>query len=123
MQEKWTPQPFPQWVTNIPSRRHPTLVSDFAIRLASGLNLPYLAALACAREAPEQKIMANSSQQARNVAGALSVSGRIPTGPVLLVDDITDSRWTLTVAGSLLRRHGCSAVHPFTLARAASGKA
>ena len=40
----------------------------------------------------------------------------IPEGPVLLVDDIADSRWTLTVAARELRRAGASAVLPFTLA-------
>ena len=37
-------------------------------------------------------------------------------GPVLLVDDLVDSRWTLTVAGSLLREHGAGPVLPFALA-------
>jgi ATP-dependent DNA helicase RecQ len=121
--KKWNPAPPPQWVTNIPSRRHPQLVSDFAKRLANGLHLPYAPVLVCNHEAPEQKTMANSTQQARNVAGVFSLEGNIPTGPVLLIDDITDSRWTLTVAGYLLRQRGVTVVHPFTLARAAAGKA
>ena len=40
-------------------------------------------------------------------------------GPVLLVDDLVDSRWTLTVAGRLLRQAGAPAVLPFALAAAA----
>jgi ATP-dependent DNA helicase RecQ len=36
---------------------------------------------------------------------------------VLLVDDLVDSRWTLTVAGRTLRRAGAAAVLPFALAR------
>ena len=48
--------------------------------------------------------MQNSAQQAANVWGALAVDGRaVRDGPVLLVDDLVDSRWTLTVAGALLR--------------------
>jgi ATP-dependent DNA helicase RecQ len=35
---------------------------------------------------------------------------------VLLVDDWTESGWTLTVASRLLRRAGARAVHPFVLA-------
>jgi ATP-dependent DNA helicase RecQ len=35
---------------------------------------------------------------------------------VLLVDDLADSRWTLTVAARLLRQGGAPAVLPFTLA-------
>ena len=38
------------------------------------------------------------------------------TGPVLLVDDLVDSRWTMTVVGRLLRRAGASAVLPLALA-------
>jgi ATP-dependent DNA helicase RecQ len=37
-------------------------------------------------------------------------------GPVLLVDDLADSRWTVTVAGRTLRRAGAEAVLPFALA-------
>ena len=40
-------------------------------------------------------------------------------GPVLLVDDLVDSRWTMTVAGGLLRQAGAPAVLPFALAVAA----
>ena len=36
---------------------------------------------------------------------------------VVLVDDWSDSGWTLTVAASLLRRAGAAAVHPFVLAQ------
>jgi ATP-dependent DNA helicase RecQ len=64
--------------------------------------------------------MANSVQQLRNVDGAFSVAGAVPDGPVLLVDDLVDSRWTLTVVAAELRRAGVEAVHPFVLAVAAS---
>jgi predicted amidophosphoribosyltransferase len=43
---------------------------------------------------------------------------KIPTGPVLLVDDVVDSRWTLTWAAVLLRQHGSGPVYPFALAKA-----
>jgi ATP-dependent DNA helicase RecQ len=36
--------------------------------------------------------------------------------PILLIDDLADSRWTVTVASRALRRHGASAVLPFALA-------
>jgi len=44
----------------------------------------------------------------------------VPAGPVLLVDDVHDSRWTLTVVGAALRDAGSGPVHPFTLAQAMS---
>jgi ATP-dependent DNA helicase RecQ len=40
-------------------------------------------------------------------------------GPVLLVDDLADSRWTLTVAARALRRAGADEVLPLVLALAA----
>jgi ATP-dependent DNA helicase RecQ len=38
----------------------------------------------------------------------------------LLVDDIVDSRWTLTVIGAALRAAGSGEVYPFALAQAVS---
>lgn len=120
---RWQPDPPPGWVTAIPSRRHPRLVPNFAERLANALSLPFVPALVRAKDAPEQKTMANSTMQARNVQGTLTISTDTLSGPVLLVDDISDSRWTLTLAGWLLRTHGSGIVHPFVLARATARKA
>jgi ATP-dependent DNA helicase RecQ len=122
IQERWRPHPRPEWVTSIPSQRHPHLVADFAARLAGVLGLPFVPVLARRGDPPEQKTMANSTMQARNVQGSLAIAGSVPRGPVLLVDDIVDSGWTLTLAGWLLRTHGSGAVHPFVLARAAARK-
>lgn len=114
----WGPQPRPAWVTCIPSLRHPTLVPDFAERLAGALGLPFYAVLAKTDQRPEQKTMANSTQQARNIDGSLALRGeRIPHGAVLLVDDMVDSRWTLTVSSWLLRGHGSGPVWPLALSQ------
>jgi ATP-dependent DNA helicase RecQ len=37
-------------------------------------------------------------------------------GPVLLVDDVTDTGWTMTMAARVLRRAGAPEVLPFALA-------
>jgi ATP-dependent DNA helicase RecQ len=37
---------------------------------------------------------------------------------IMLVDDLTDSRWTVTVAGRALRRAGAGAVLPLVLGQA-----
>ena len=67
-----------------------------------------------------QKAMQNSFQQANNALGKLDVTAEnVLPGPVLLVDDTVDSRWTLTVAGWRLQRSGSGPVHPFALAVAA----
>ena len=116
---EWRPGPPPAWVTAIPSLRHPNLVPDFARRLADALGLPFSNVLRKKDARPEQKTMENSDRQARNVLGSLVVAREaIPTGPVLLVDDVVDSRWTFTVAACELRRRGCGPVWPLALANA-----
>ncbi|MDE0271712.1 MAG: RecQ family ATP-dependent DNA helicase [Gammaproteobacteria bacterium] len=118
LMERWDPQPAPEWATCIPSLRHPNLVPEFTERLATRLGLPFHQVLEKAEDRAEQKSMANSTQQARNADGALAVSSEsLPVGPVLLVDDIVDSRWTLTVAAWLLRSHGSGEVWPLALAQ------
>jgi ATP-dependent DNA helicase RecQ len=64
--------------------------------------------------------MANSSQQARNVDGSLGIRGNVQTGPVLLVDDMVDSRWTMTVAAHVLTSNGSGPVYPLALASTAN---
>jgi ATP-dependent DNA helicase RecQ len=65
--------------------------------------------------------MANSAGQLRNAHAKLAIDGSgVLPGPVLLVDDLVDTRWTLTVAGWLLRTHGSGEVHPFALAVASA---
>lgn len=116
---KWSPDPHPTWVAAIPSLRNPHLVPDFACRLAAALNLPFSRVLQKKGTRPEQKTMENSDCQARNVIGSLSVDkNAILPGPVLLVDDVVDSRWTFTVAAWELRRRGCGPVWPIALADA-----
>jgi ATP-dependent DNA helicase RecQ len=115
--QRWRPDPPPVWVTAIPSHRHPHLVADFAKELAAMLRIPFIPALVRKTPAPEQKTMANSFMQARNVRDSLDVlRDRVQRGPVLLVDDIVDSRWTFTIAGWLLKKAGCSLTYPFALA-------
>jgi ATP-dependent DNA helicase RecQ len=120
MVRTWAPQPAPVWVTCIPSHRHPNLAPDFTRRLAVALSLPFHPVLEKTDARPAQKEMANSSQQARNVDGSLKIQGTVPQGPVLLVDDMVDSRWTLTVAAYLLTTHGSGPVYPLALASTAN---
>jgi ATP-dependent DNA helicase RecQ len=83
--------------------------------------LPFRPILAKTRETKPQKELENSQQQFRNVWGAFAVTGPGPAGePVLLVDDLADSRWTLTVAGAALLDAGSGPVSPFVLAKAVS---
>lgn len=121
--QQWNPAPAPEWVTCVPSLREPVLVSDFAERLATALGLPFHNVIRKTETRPQQKTMANSVQQARNVDGALDLSvAALPSGAVLVVDDMVDSRWTLTIAAWLLRKGGSGTVWPLALAKTGNGK-
>jgi len=120
--ERWGPTPFPEWVTCIPSQRHPDLVPDFARRLAAQLKLPWLAVIEKSRDNQPQKEQQNRYHQCRNLDNAFELTGEIPAGAVLLIDDVHDSGWTLTVGGILLRSAGSGPVFPLALASAGPGE-
>lgn len=114
----WDPQPAPRWIAFVPSLRAPELVGSVADRLARRLRLPLHDVIRKVRETSPQREMQNSAQQSGNLDGAFIVSGPVPEGPVLLLDDVADSRWTLTVVGTALRDAGGGPVHPLVLALA-----
>jgi ATP-dependent DNA helicase RecQ len=117
VRERWRPEPPPEWVTFIPSLRHTTLVHNFARALALKLELPFYPALAKATDNRPQKEMQNSPTQLRNLFRAFLVHKPL-NGPVLLIDDVVDSGWTMAVAALILRQHGSGPVFPFALAKA-----
>ena len=118
MLKEWGLQPAPTWVTCVPSLRNPTLVPDFAKRLAQALNLSFRVAIEKTDSRPEQNKFNNSFQQARNVDGSLApLRDQILSGPVLLVDDVILSGWTLTISSWLLRKNGSGEVWPLALAQ------
>ena len=105
------------WVTCIPSSRHPNLVPDFAARLAAALGVPFRAVIEKSRETGPQKNMENRFHQCHNLDGAFTIRPEAGTDEaVLLIDDVVDSAWTLTLAAALLRQTGTAVVYPFALA-------
>ena len=97
----------------MPSLRHPELVADLARRLAAALGLPCEDVVVKVRDTEPQKTMENSAQQYRNVKDAFEVRLPVPDGPVLLVDDVVDSRWTITAIAWKLLDAGSGPVHPW----------
>lgn len=120
-ESRWQPNPPPQWVTCVPSINHPTLVPAFAARLAGRLNLPFREAIFKVRANEPQKIQQNRFHQCRNLDGAFAIAEDIEQTPVLLVDDVIDSGWTVTVLAALLRRSGSGPVYPVALASTSTG--
>ncbi len=107
-----------QWVTSIPSIRRPALVSGFAVRLAERLHLKYIEALEKVQDTICQKKLHTSFLQHKNAEESFEVK-QVLGENVLLIDDMVDSRWTFTVCGYKLRKHGCGKVFPFALANSA----
>lgn len=113
----WTWEQRPVAVVAMPSRSHPQLVDSLARGLAEVGRLPYLGALAPVGGGPSGQPGGNSVFRLAGLWDRLSAEHlEVPAGPVLLVDDLVDSRWTVTVAARTLRRAGATAVLPFTLA-------
>lgn len=111
----WNPKP--QWVTCVPSRRKPTLVPLFAEALAKRLKLPFYAVVSKSMERPPQQEMLNSYKQAVNIWGVFQIAASVENSPVLLVDDLIQSGWTLAITGFLLQKAGSGPVYPFALAK------
>lgn len=106
----------PDVIVPVPSMRRPELVPDFAKRLAEHINLPVIHALEHHTQHPPQADMHNSYQQAVNLLDRFAVKDNVQARSILLVDDVADSRWTLTVLGDLLQRSGASSIYPFAIA-------
>jgi len=118
IQQRWKPAPMPEWVTCVPSNNRPELVPNYAARLAQALNLPFVACVQKVKANRPQKQMENSEQQTSNLDGVFAVDdSQVHAGPVLLVDDTVDSRWTLTITAALLKEAGAGPVYPFALAK------
>ena len=116
IQQRWQPDPAPAWVCCVPSLRHPELLPDFAERLARILKLPFVNAVAKVKSNQPQKGQQNRFHQCHNLDGAFAMNQHARTDPALLIDDIVDSGWTLTVIAALLQQAGSGPVYPAALA-------
>ena len=112
----------PVAVVSVPSRSRPALVRSLAAGISQLGRLPYLGELQHANGGPQGSSGGNSAFRLAAVWDRFAVPEggaewfAANPGPVLLVDDFADSRWTVTEAGRTLRRAGASAVLPFVLA-------
>ncbi|MEV0036192.1 RecQ family ATP-dependent DNA helicase [Streptomyces sp. NPDC050804] len=115
--------PRPVGIVTVASRSRPRLVGTLGDRISQIGRMPLLGTVEYGPAAGDTHISrTNSAQRVRalhesltvppELAGALASAG----GPVLLVDDLSDSGWTLAVAARLLRKAGAKGVFPLVLA-------
>lgn len=93
------------------------MVSSFTERLAKKLNCQYLDILGKTSK-EEQKNKHTSVQQQKNIEDSVFIKDNtLSDANVLLIDDMVDSKWTITVAASkLVREAGMAKVFAFALA-------
>ncbi|MGJ7876506.1 RecQ family ATP-dependent DNA helicase [Streptomyces rochei] len=122
----WAPgapegRPRPVGVVTIASRTRPQLIHSLGMHIAQVGRLPLLGSVEYTGEAPPAP-RSNSAQRLKALDGALTVPPSLAAaltdldGPVLLVDDCTETGWTLAVAARMLRRSGAREVLPLVLA-------
>ncbi|WP_338090576.1 RecQ family ATP-dependent DNA helicase [Planosporangium thailandense] len=111
----------PAGVVTIASRRRPQLVQDLGARIAATGRLPLLGGVSWAGDPYATGAPGNSAQRVRLLHDAFRLSDELAAqvarldGPVLLVDDLIDTGWTMALVARLLRRAGAPAVLPFAL--------
>ncbi|MFJ3198267.1 DEAD/DEAH box helicase [Streptomyces griseoviridis] len=111
----------PVGVVTVASRTRPQLVGSLGARIAEVGRLPLLGSLEYTGDTTHVS-RSNSAQRLKALDGALSVPPALASalaeaqGPVLLVDDFTETGWTLAVAARMLRRAGAQGVLPLVLA-------
>ena len=113
----------PAGVVTIASRTRPELVQSLGAGIARIGRLPLLGSIEYAAGEAPRGSRSNSAQRLRMLHNAfvlppaLTEALAATDGPVLLVDDSTDSGWTIAVTARLLRRAGASGVLPLVLAQ------
>jgi ATP-dependent DNA helicase RecQ len=113
----------PVGVVTVDSRTRPRLVHSLGERISEIGRIPLLGTVTYAEGTPvAAPLRSNGAQRLRALHGTLTLPTQVAqavaeaSGPVLLVDDFTETGWTLAVAARLLREAGAELVLPLVLA-------
>jgi len=117
----WSGAGRPVGIVTIASRTRPRLLASLAEGVSEIGKLPVAGSVHRVRDDAHAG-PSNSAWRLRAVHEAFGLPAELRErladcpGPVLLVDDLVDSGWTMTVAARLLRQAGAPAVLPLALA-------
>ena len=117
MIHEWAPDPRPTWVTFVPSLRHPVLgrrpssADRRCTRPAGSRRGPQGSGHSSAEGRCRTAPTSTPTSTARSKSSASSLRARCSC-----VDDLVDSRWTLTEVAKRLRLAGAGPVFPLALA-------
>lgn len=111
----WEWQQRPTAVLALDSATRPKLISSLAARLAEVGRLENLGVLEYSHD-HRPTSAANSAYRVAALHGAWVPPGGVAGARVLLVDDLTDTGWTMTMAARAVRAAGAAEVLPFALA-------
>ncbi len=111
----WSARPVA--VVPMPSRHRSTRIANLASRIAEVGHLPVIDLLAITGPTPPSDTAARPRVEHLLAHMTVNVGGGLPDGPLLLVDDTYRTGWTMTVAASLLRDAGATAVLPLAIHR------
>ncbi|ARQ68119.1 RecQ family ATP-dependent DNA helicase [Streptomyces marincola] len=109
----------PVGVVSVGSHTRPRLVGSLAEGVAAVGRMPFLGTIDTGTATPARS---NSARRVHALSGSLGLGPGLAEavkdadGPLLLVDDYTDSGWTLALAARLLRATGSGEVLPLVLA-------
>ncbi len=111
----WRPSPVA--IVHVESARRPTLVRDLADGLSRYLAVPVVGRFAITDPTVDpERGASNSAQRVSAVTRRFTLEADVPAGPVLLVDDLVVTGWTMTLAARALREAGATEVLPLALA-------
>jgi ATP-dependent DNA helicase RecQ len=119
----WSGAGRPVGIVTIASRSRPNLVASLAEGIAEIGRLPVVGSVERARD-DGQSGPGNSAWRLRSIHDAFAIGPQLGeqlatcSGPILLIDDLIDSGWTMAVVARMLRRSGAAAVLPLVLALA-----
>jgi len=119
----WSGAGRPVGIVTIASRTRPRLVASLAEGIAEIGRLPIAGTVQRVRDEGHTG-PSNSAWRLRSVHDAFALSPELAAwladhpGPILLVDDLVDSGWTMTVVARQLKQAGAPAVLPLVLALA-----